>query len=200
MTADPSGTSSPLPEASSVGLQGRWSRYIWWIFVAVGLGVLILGASTLIRSPESTVTLARIAGITFIADALLLSLLASEAQEWRGFYMLAALTGIAGVGLVSVFEGRSRFLLAMILAGAIILRGLVDALVAWTGITDFTEKRGSLWAWVLLAVGIVNLVLGLMALIAKGGSAFVLLLVVGGHAVARGVGMLAVSSRLRVLA
>jgi uncharacterized membrane protein HdeD (DUF308 family) len=182
-----------------MGPPGRLAAQIWWIFVVTGIGLFILGASVLVKSPESTLTLARIAGITFIADALLLSLLASQAEEWRGFYMLGALTGIAGVGLAAFFEGRGAFLLAMILAAALILRGLIDSLVGWTGVTDFTDTAGSSWAWILLGVGIVNLLLGLLALVTYGGSTFILLLIVGGHALARGIGMVAVSVRLRGL-
>jgi uncharacterized membrane protein HdeD (DUF308 family) len=173
---------------------------IWWVFLATGVLLLILGSATLVKSPESTVALAQIAGITFVLDGLLLCLLAWRAEEWSGFYLLGALTGVAGIVLLLFLKGHEPVRLADILVAALTLRGLIDALVAWGGISDFTESSRALWDWILLAVGSVIFLLGLLALVTRGGSNSVLVLIVGCQALARGIGMLAVASRLRVLA
>lgn len=189
---------SPRPPAP-IAPQGRLAR-TWWIFLAIGVCLVVLGSSTLVKSPESTVALAQIAGITFVLDGLLLCLLAWRAEEWSGFYLLGALTGVAGIFLLLFLKGHDPVRLADILVAALALRGLIDVLVAWGGISDFTESSRALWDWILLAVGVVIFLLGLLALITRGDSTFVLVLIVGGHALARGIGMLAVASRLRVLA
>jgi uncharacterized membrane protein HdeD (DUF308 family) len=198
MTADRSDRSPRSPEVGLNGQRGWLSGYVWWIFAATGACLLILGLSTLAMSPESVVTLAKITGITLIADALLLALLAGQAQEWGGFYLLGAVTGIAGLVLVT-FGERETLRLALVLGSVLLLRGVVDLLVAWTEVSDFTEAGRTLWAWILLGVGIVSFVLGVVALITKGTSTFVLLLIVGCLALARGIGLLGIASRLRAL-
>jgi uncharacterized membrane protein HdeD (DUF308 family) len=196
VNADHSDRSANLTEPGSE--QGRLVSRVWWIFLMVGICLVILGAWTLARSPESIRTLARIAGLAFFVDALLLCLLAARAEEWRGFYLLGALTGLAGVALVLI-KGLEPLQLALVLTAVLTLRGLIDSLVAWGGITDFVDASRPLWAWVFLAVGIGNFVLGVFALIFRDGSLFALMVIVGGLAVARGIGMLAISSRLRAL-
>jgi uncharacterized membrane protein HdeD (DUF308 family) len=196
---DRSDSSPGFPVTEPAGL-GRWlSGHVWWIFLATGVGFLIGGLATLAKSPESPITLARIAGIAFIVDAALLCLLGGWAQEFRGFYLLGAFTGIAGVALLLFFEQREPFRLTLVLSGVLVLRGVIDSLVGWGAITEVTDRSRAFWDWILLAVGIINVLLGLLALATKGGSTFVLLVTVGCMAVARGIGMLAVSSRLRVL-
>jgi uncharacterized membrane protein HdeD (DUF308 family) len=197
VNADRSERSTSLSEPDSPG-QGRLASRVWWLFLATGVGLIILGSWALVRSPEATSTLARIASAVCLVDALLLFLLAARAEEWRGFYLLGALTGLAGVTLVLV-EGLEPFGLAVILTAVLTLRGLIDSLVAWGGITDIADSSRPLWAWVFLAVGILNLILGLVVLISRDGSLFVLMVIVGCLALTRGIGMLAISSRLRAL-
>jgi uncharacterized membrane protein HdeD (DUF308 family) len=197
--ADRSDRSPEFPVTDPAGA-GRWlSGHIWWIFLAAGVCFLIGGLATLAKSPESPITLARVAGVAFIVDAALLCLLGGWAQEFRGFYLLGAFTGIAGIALLVFFEQRQPFRLALLLSGVLVLRGVIDSLVGWGAITEITDRSRAFWDWILLVVGIANVLLGLLALATKGGSTFVLLLVVGFLTVARGIGMLAVSSRLRVL-
>jgi uncharacterized membrane protein HdeD (DUF308 family) len=199
MDADRSDRSTGFPETDPTG-PGRWlSGHIWWIFLAAGVCFLIGGLSTLAKSPESPITLARIAGIALIADGVLMCLLGGWAQEYRGFYLLGAFTAIAGFALLLFLKQREPFRLALVLSGVLVLRGLIDSLVGWGAITDITDRSRTFWDRILLAVGISNVLLGLLALAAKGGSTFVLLLIVGCLAVTRGIGMLAVSSRLRAL-
>lgn len=197
VNADRSETPPTASESDPSG-QGRLVSRVWWIFLATGLGLVVLGVWALARSPESTSTLARIASAVCLVDALLLCLLAARAEEWRGFYLLGALTGLAGVALVFI-QGLEPFGLALILTAVLTLRGLIDSLVAWGGITDLVDSSRPLWAWVFLAVGIVNLVLGVIALISRDGSFFVLMVITACLALVRGIGMLAISSRLRAL-
>ena len=174
-------------------------RHISLIFLATGVCLIILGLSTLATSPDLPVTLAKIAGIAFVVDAVLLCLLAAWAQDWRGFYLLGALTGIAGVALIVFDATHELFRLAVILGAVLTWRGLIDSLVAWGGVTDFTDTSPTLWEWTLLAVGVIIFLLGILAFITRGGSTFAILLIVAFQALARGIGMTAVSSRLRVL-
>ena len=178
---------------------GRLARYTWWIWLVTGVSGLVVGALTLATTPDSILTLAKIAGVAFVFDALLLALLASQAQEWNGFYLLGGLTAIAGVALLFSSQGGGPNRVAIILGATLALRGLVDGLVAWGGISDFTEASSSVWEWVLLAVGIITFLLGLVALIAREGSTSTLVVVVGCAILARGVGLVAVSYRLRSL-
>jgi uncharacterized membrane protein HdeD (DUF308 family) len=178
---------------------GRLARYIWWIFLVTGVSALIAGTATLATTPDSVVTLAKIAGVAFVVDALLLALLASQAQEWNGFYLLGALTAVAGIAMLLSSRGDGSSRVAIILGAGLALRGSIDGLVAWGGITDFTEASSALWEWILLVVGIVTLLLGVVALIARGGSTSTLLVIVGLAVLARGVGLVAVSYRLRAL-
>jgi uncharacterized membrane protein HdeD (DUF308 family) len=197
--ADRSDRSPGFPSTDPTGPERWLSGHIWWIFLATGVCFLVGGLATFAKSTDSPITLARIAGIAFLADAALLCLLGGWAQEFRGFYLLGAFTGVAGVGLLLFFEQREPFRLALVLSGVLVLRGVIDSLVGWGAITEVTDRSRAFWDWTLLAVGIINLLLGLLALATKGGSTFVLLVIVGGFVVARGIGMLAVSSRLRVL-
>jgi uncharacterized membrane protein HdeD (DUF308 family) len=179
---------------------GRLARYIWWAFLVTGVSALVVGAVTLATTPDSVATLAKIAGVALVFDALLLALLASQAQEWNGFYLLGGLTAIAGVALLfSSPGGGGSTRVAIILGGILTLRGLVDGLVAWGGITDFTEASSALWEWVLLVVGTIIFLLGLVALVAREGSTSTLLVIVGSAILARGIGLIAVSYRLRSL-
>jgi uncharacterized membrane protein HdeD (DUF308 family) len=141
---------------------------------------------------------AKIAGIAFVVDAVPLCLLASQAQEWSGFYLLGALTAIVGVGLLVFSQSHDSLRLAVVLSAGLALRGAIDALVAWGGISDFTEKPHA-WEWVLLAVGVVVFSLGVIALLMKGRSTFGFAVIVGCAILARGIGMLAISYRLRAL-
>jgi uncharacterized membrane protein HdeD (DUF308 family) len=189
----------PGPLVSASANSGPLARYTWWVFLATGISGIVVGVVTLATTPDSVVTLAKIAGVAFLFDALLLGLLASQAQEWNGFYLLGALTAIAGVALLLSSDGSDRSRIAIILGAGLALRGLIDGLVAWGGITDFTEASSALWEWILLIVGIITLLLGVAALIVRGGSTSTLLVVVGFAVLARGIGMVAISYRLRAL-
>lgn len=180
--------------------RGGLADRVWWLFLICGALLVALGAFALVQSSESITTLATIAGVTFIADALSLSVLAAAAEETRGFYLLGGLAGIAGIAVLIFFEGQEPFRLALVLAAYLIVRGFVDALVAWGEITDFTNSSRSLWARTLLAAGIVSVALGLWALISRGDSTSALLLIVSGQALTRGMAMITASSRLRFLA
>jgi uncharacterized membrane protein HdeD (DUF308 family) len=197
--SDPLDRGARSREPTSTRSRGRLAAHIWWIFLVTGIAGVILGSGTLAGTPDSSVTLAKIAGIAFVIDAVLLALLADQAQEWSGFYLLAALTAIAGVALCVPTLARDALRVAFILGATLTLRGVIDVLVAWGGISDFTETAPRLWEWVFLAVGIVILLLGVVALISRGGSTSLLLAIVSSEILARGIGMLAISYRLRTL-
>jgi uncharacterized membrane protein HdeD (DUF308 family) len=188
----------PSRDPEPTGRRGPLAGYTWWVFLGTGLAALVLGAWTLITTPTPIATVAKIAGIAFVVDALPLCLLASQAQEWSGFYLLGALTAIVGVGLLVFSDGHDLFRLAVVLGAGLALRGLIDALVAWGGISDFTEKAHG-WEWILLAVGLVIFAVGVAALLMKGRSTFGFAVIVGCAIFARGIGMLAISYRLRGL-
>jgi uncharacterized membrane protein HdeD (DUF308 family) len=197
MNIDGSGEPTPR-ESETIGRRGRLAGHIWWIYLGIGLGALVLGGWTLLTTPGPITTAAKIAGIAFVVDALPLCLLASQAQEWNGFYLLSALTAIAGVALLGFSQSHDAFVLAVVLGAGLTLRGLIDALVAWGGISDFTDKERA-WEWVLLVVGAVIFLLGLVVLLMRGRSTFGFVVVVGCAIVARGIAMLAISYRLRAL-
>jgi uncharacterized membrane protein HdeD (DUF308 family) len=199
MTTDRSPDSPRPPRTAAAGSRGPLAPHIWWIFLIAGVGGLVLGSTTLTTTPDSIRTLAKIAGIAFIVDGVVLCLLASEAEEWSGFYLLGGLTVIAGLAMVVLTRGHESIPLAIILGVGLILRGLIDILVAWGGISDFTETSRRLWEWILLVVGVVIFLLGGLALIVRDGSIFALALIVGCEVLARGIALLAISSRLRAL-
>jgi uncharacterized membrane protein HdeD (DUF308 family) len=187
--------------AEPAGVLGstRLAHRIWWLFLLCGLFLIVLGVFTLARSSDSIISLAIIAAVTFVADALLLCLLASLAAEWRGLYILGGVTGLAGLAVLLFIQDGEPFRFAMTMAAVLAWRGFIDILIAWDEVSDFTNTSPPLWAWTLLAVGGVSLLLGLSALITRGESTSLLLLIVGGQAIVRGIGMFAASSRLRVL-
>jgi hypothetical protein len=185
-------------EPETMPPRGRLARHVWWMFLGTGFCGVILGVWTLVTTPSSSATVANIAGIALIFDALLLCLLASQADEWSGFYLLGALTAVAGIALLGFSQSHDLFRLEIVLGAVLTLRGLIDALVAWGGIIDFTDGARA-WEWTLLAVGAVIFLLGLGAFLARGGSTFELSLIVGSSILARGIGMLAISYRLHAL-
>ena len=198
MEANRPDASSSADAMSSADEYAAPARRLWLLAVVCGVGFIVLGLFSVMRSSESLGTVARIAGIAFVGDALLLVLLATLSEEWRGFYVLGGLIGVAGIALLLFFEDSEPFRLAIVLAGALAWRGLIDILAGWADILDFTWSRAP-WGWTLFVVGITSIALALWAFISRGDAATALLVIVGVYAVARGVTTIAVSLRLRTL-
>ena len=177
----------------------RLGPQTWWVFLACGVGLVILGVFALLRTWDSMDALADVASITFVVDALLLYLLASQAEEWRGLYVVSGVVATAALLALVFFEGREPFRFAMVLAGVLGWRGLIDLLVAWAEVSDPASPSRSPWDWVLLAVGALSMLLALASVISRGGSIRLIFFFVSAYALLRGLGMIAVSSRLREL-
>jgi uncharacterized membrane protein HdeD (DUF308 family) len=153
----------------------------WWIFLVAGALWLVFALVVFQFDTTSVNAISILLGITCTGGAMLELLAVPVSRGWWRVGRLALAVGFGIVAVVAFINpGNSFEALATIFAFYLLLRGLFEVIGAF-----FLRGSQGSW-WVMLAVGIVQILLAFWAAGDFGHKAFLLVAWVGASALAHG--------------
>jgi uncharacterized membrane protein HdeD (DUF308 family) len=166
---------------------------VWWIFLVTGIAWLWVALIVLRLNATSVAAISVLFGVVAIgAGVNEFMAMANSTTGWkiaRG--ILGALFIVAGI--VSFFQPAGTFVaLASLFAWVVLFKGIFDVTVALVG------PKVGLW-WLILLLGIVEILLAFWAAGYFRGSALLLVAWIAGFALARGFMEIFTAFRLRSL-
>lgn len=177
--------------ASSVAAAAR----LWWVFLVIGIGWLLF-AIIVLRFTWTTVSaISVLFGVVMIAaalDELLTAFAARSGWATAGHVVLAGALAVIGV-VAFVHPGDTFAALAAVMSFYFVIQGAVTASLAL-----FARAETPTW-WLLLLVGIGELLLGFWAAGDFGRRSTLLVVWVGVTALTRGIGALVFAFQVRDL-
>lgn len=159
-------TSTPEPSNSPAGQTTRLGQAVchelsaiqqhWWAFLALGIGLVVMGVIALSCTPFVSVVTVALFGIFMLIGGIAQIISGFWAGKWSGF-LLQVLVGILYVivGYILIdkpLEGAAT--LTLVIAAFLMAGGLIRIIVSMS-------ERFPGWGWSLLN-GIVTLLLGLL--------------------------------------
>jgi uncharacterized membrane protein HdeD (DUF308 family) len=149
----------------------------WWLFLILGVLWILFGTFVLSYNVGSLLALAIFAGVTFIMTGINQILSFGRVEGgWRWLYLVGgALSILAGI-IAFVWPGRTLLVISVVLAWFLVFKGIVDIIAAFS-------NHGRPWWWMLLILGILELLLGIWAAGYPGRSLIVFVNLVGIYAI-----------------
>lgn len=165
----------------------------WWLFLVTGVGWIIVSWFVLGFTGRSIGAIAALAGAVVLVAAAHEGFLAFSAPGWKWLHgLLAALFLVTGI-VIWANPGRSFFWLAAFIGWYLLFKGVFDIILAFA-----TKADNEAW-WLLLIVGIIEVLIGFWAAGRFTRSAYTLVVFVAAIALARGIGDLVMAFRVRNL-
>jgi uncharacterized membrane protein HdeD (DUF308 family) len=174
---------TPLPDQVA-GLSSRDAirgvTGVWWLFLIFGIIWILFGMFVLSYNVGSLLALALFAGVTFVLTGVNQIMAFGRVEGgWRWLFLVGgALSILAGI-VAFVWPGRTLLVISVLLAWFLVFKGIVDIVAAFS-------NHGRPYWWVLLILGILELLLGIWAAGYPGRSLFVFVNVVGIYAIFHG--------------
>ncbi|WP_020522335.1 HdeD family acid-resistance protein [Catelliglobosispora koreensis] len=180
--------------AAQVGEPEREAGKWWWVFLVTGVLWLIISLIILRFDTTSIVTIGVLVGAVILAagvNEFITGALTKSGWRWLNFVLGAIFVVFGTIAMFS--PGRTFWAMAAIIGWFLLFKGTFDIVMAFV-----TKHENELW-WLLLGVGIIELLLAFWA--AGGFGRKVLLLVVwaAAAALARGITEIITAFRLRKL-
>jgi uncharacterized membrane protein HdeD (DUF308 family) len=166
---------------------------VWWIFLITGIAWLWVALIVLRLNLSSVTAIAILFGI--VAIGLGVSEFMAMAGSTTGWKIVRAILGVLFLvaGIIAFFEPAGTFVaLASLFAWVVLFKGIFDVTVALMG-----PKIGH-W-WIVLLLGIVEILLAFWAAGYFRGSALLLIAWIAGFALVRGFMEIFTAFRLREL-
>ncbi len=167
----------PIPEHAAEGERTEF----WWIFLVVGALWFVFALLVFQFDTTSVHAISILLGVTCFGGAMLELLAVPVSHGWWRVGRIALAVGFAIVGIVAfVNPGGSFDALATIFAFYLLLRGTFEVVSGF-----LARDRESLW-WVVLLLGVAQILLAFWAAGNFGHKAFLLVVWVGATALAHG--------------
>jgi uncharacterized membrane protein HdeD (DUF308 family) len=163
----------------------------WWLLLVSGAAWLVICWFVLGFNDTAVRSIATLAGIVVLVAAVHELLLAFTAPGWKWLHtLLAVLFVITGV-VILANPGRSFVWLAAFIGWYLLFKGIADIVLSFA-----TKLENDAW-WLLLIVGIVEVLLGFWAAGRFTRSAYLLVVFVAAIALSRAIGDVVMAFRLR---
>lgn len=170
----------PLPDPRTGGLSRDAVRGLtgsWWLFLILGVLWILFGMFVLSYNVGSLLALAVFAGVTFIMTGINQILSFGRVEGgWRWLFLVGGVLSILAGIIAFVWPGRTLLVISVVLAWFLVFKGIVDIIAAFS-------NHGRPWWWVMLILGILELLLGIWAAGYPGRSLIVFVNLVGIYAI-----------------
>jgi hypothetical protein len=178
-------------EAARTAPAAAARRAPWWLFLVTGFLWIIIAWWVLRFDVRTVATVATLAGVVVLMAAAAETVLAFAAPGWKWLHaLLAVLFAITGV--VILFHPGATFVwLAAFVGWYLLIKGFFDIVIGFV-----SKGENDAW-WLLVLVGIVEVLLGFWAAGTFVRSAYLLVILVGALALAHGIGDIVMAFRLR---
>ena len=165
----------------------------WWVLLISGIAWMIIGIVVLEFSIDSAATIGYLVGGVLIVMGVTEFMLIATTEGWHWIHaVLGVLFVLGGVG--AFLQPFQTFgILAHLFGFLLVLKGIFDLAIGLG-----TRHVADLW-WMMVALGVLEIVLGFWASGYPGRSAQLLVLWVGIGAVARGTTQLVMAFQVRKL-
>jgi uncharacterized membrane protein HdeD (DUF308 family) len=166
---------------------------LWWVFLITGIAWLWVALIVLRLDTTSVTAIAVLFGI--VAIGLGITEFIAMAGSTTGWKIVRAILGVVFIvaGIVAFFEPAGTFVaLAALFAWVVLFKGIFDVTVALVG------PKVGLW-WLILVLGIVEILLAFWAAGYFRGSALLLVAWIAAFALTRGFMEIFTAFRLREL-
>jgi uncharacterized membrane protein HdeD (DUF308 family) len=165
----------------------------WWLLLITGIGWILVSVLVLDADLDSAVTIGYVVGGFLIAAGVTELVLIGEAEGWKWLHAVLGVLFVGG-GIAAFTEPFQTFaVLSMLLGFFLVLKGVADLIIALA-----SRDEADLW-WLMLIVGVIEVLLGFWASGYPGRSASLLTLWVGFGALTRGVMQLILAFDVRKL-
>ena len=179
-----------VSERDVIVVQRQMSRW-WWLFLATGIGWVVLAFVVLTVDATTPRTIGYLAAIVLIVAGVNELVEIAFVEGWKWLHgVLGVLFVIAGImALMSPFQTFG--VLALIVGWYLLFKGIADIVMS-------IVERDQLSLWGLtLGAGIIEVVLGVWAIGYPGRSAWLLILWIGLAALTRGIAEIILAFKLR---
>ncbi|MCP4436347.1 MAG: hypothetical protein GY812_12755 [Actinomycetia bacterium] len=165
----------------------------WWLWLITGILWIVISFIVLSFDPTSAATIAFMFGFVLLFAGVAEFVAIGVAEGWKWLHgVMGVLFVIAGI--LALIEPFQTFgILALLIGWFLLLKGVFDITLSIAG-----RDQIPLWG-VQLAVGIIEILLGLWAIGYPGRSAWLLILWVGIGALVRGISDIITAFRVRSL-
>jgi uncharacterized membrane protein HdeD (DUF308 family) len=162
---------------------------IWWVVLVVGIIFLGFGIVMLFDVAAGATVIAIIVGAFLIFDGLVEMISGGRRGGSRTWAVVLGLLLVAGGIVVIVWPGVTFLVVAIIWGITMLVGGIVRAIASAT-------LRGHAWGW-LVALGIVEAIIGIVMLAWPDVTAYVILLLIGIYSIVAGILQIILSFELR---
>ncbi len=171
-------------------------RAIWWLTLIRGILLILLGVYALLSPGMTLVALAQVLGFFMMLDGLLAIWAAVSGQTTTRLWTalrgaLLILAGLFVLGHPLIMAALSATVLIYLLAGSLILSGIVEIFVA---VRDRKEIVGEGW---LILGGVLAIIFGLILASAPLPAAATIVRIFGVFAVIAGIALISAAFRFR---
>jgi uncharacterized membrane protein HdeD (DUF308 family) len=165
----------------------------WWLFLITGVLWMIIGLIVLRFDFTSVASIAALAGAVVLVAAIAEGLHTFTAPGWRWLHGLLAVLFLALAIVIFANPGRSFAWMAAFIGWYLLFKGFADIVLSF-----LTKTDNEAW-WLLLIVGILEVLLGFWAAGRFERSAYLLIVYVAAIAIFRAVTDIVMAFRVRRL-
>jgi uncharacterized membrane protein HdeD (DUF308 family) len=169
---------------------------LWWIFLVIGTAWLLFAIMVFRFDWRSVTAISIVFGVVVLAAALdeILAAFAGGQSGWMVALRLVVAAALVVIGVIAfIHPGNTFAALAAVMSFYFIIKGAFTIIVAFA-----TRKEAELW-WLVLLIGVAELLLGFWAAGDFGHRQILLIVWVGAAALARGIGAFIFAFRVRDL-
>jgi uncharacterized membrane protein HdeD (DUF308 family) len=160
-------TASPRREAGA-DRAARW----WWLYVVSGVIWTLYGLFVLSLRPNTVLSLAILAGISFIFGGVAQFFIAQRVDSWQWLFYVGGVLGIIAGIVAFAWPGRTLLVIAVFVAWYLVIGGIFMVVAAFSG-----PKRD--WWWLGIVTGVLMFLLGAWAIGSPGRELLLLINIVG---------------------
>jgi uncharacterized membrane protein HdeD (DUF308 family) len=162
---------------------------IWWVVLVIGIIFLGFGIVMLFDVAAGATVIAIIVGAFLIFDGLVEMIAGGRQGGSRAWAVVLGILLVVGGIVVIVWPGVTFLVVAIIWGITMLVGGIVRAVAAAT-------LRGHSWGW-LVALGVVEAILGIVMLAWPDVTAYVILLLIGIYSMVAGILQIILAFELR---
>lgn len=170
----------------------RFLQPVWWVGLLVGVVFVLYGLMVLSLRPTTVLSLAILAGVSFILGGIEQFVVAGRVSEWKWLFYAGGLLAIVAGVVAFVWPSATLFVIAVFVAWYLVIGGVFTVVGALVG-----PKHD--WWWVAIVLGVLQFVLGLWAIGSPGREILLLVNLVGFYLVFAGFTEIFLSLSLRKL-
>ena len=163
----------------------------WWLWLVTGILWIIISVVVLSFDPTSAATIAYLFGFVLLFAGVAEFVSIGFVDGWKWLYAILGVIFVVA-GIMALMEPFQTFgVLALLIGWFLLFKGIFDVTLSIAG-----HREIPLWGF-QLAVGIIEILLGMWAIGYPGRSAWLLILWVGLGALVRGISDIITAFRVR---